>query len=614
MNMDIDLVYLWCDGSDGAYQQKVRAAQEQLKLSLSAREYNGRSSDHDELRYSLRSVEQFAPWVHHIYIVTDNQIPDWLDVNHPKITIVNHKDIIPEKYLPTFNSNVIDAFIHKIPGLSEYFLYANDDTFFARPTDPDFFLSEDGKPIHYVYFQKQYQTNYFHWLLRDAKKLAEEDVGKYIKDAVFSSHNIELYRKSAYAECVAHFEDAYRKMFSNKFRKNNDVQRFLYSCWGMMKGQIIWKDLGATGNLNKVRCIDALDERTFLDFINTKKPNLCCLNDMTMSDEEDIDFYQQIYQKLFPQKSSFEIKDVVKKPLAGVEKLAPAFDKNNIPIVLMTNENSFACCLVAVRSILDHISEQYNYDIIICTNNIYRGMFFLADEIETPKNVRIRCVPIDFILKRQCNLLDGVSYEQISQWSKIFLPRLLKEYDSVICLDADVLVNCDVADLFNLNKKDACVCGSLDFPAHEISGVKQKKMREVFHCDNIDDYINLSVMVMNLDLLRKGRFEENALKLLVDTLSARQDFAEIFNAVLHGKIHVLPPEYNYCEALEYVYLSLYSFFPDDIHKLYQETTENGAKIIHFINKPWNIILGKYSLQWWKTAQNSPAYELILSRK
>ncbi len=94
----------------------------------------------NELKYSLRSVEKFAPWIRNIIIVTDNQIPDWLDVSNPKIRIVNHSDILPEMALPTFNASAIETSLHKIPDLSEHFLFANDDMFFGNHVDKKFFL------------------------------------------------------------------------------------------------------------------------------------------------------------------------------------------------------------------------------------------------------------------------------------------------------------------------------------------------------------------------------------------------------------------------------------------------------------------------------------------
>ena len=141
--MKIDLVYLWCSDSDVQFNAILNETKKNYLIYEDKDKLDVRVADHNELRYSLRSVEQFAPWIHHIYIVTFNQVPKWLNINHPKITIIDHSQIIPKEYLPTFNSTVIEAFIHKIPGLSEHFLMANDDTFFGNETSSDFFFNQE---------------------------------------------------------------------------------------------------------------------------------------------------------------------------------------------------------------------------------------------------------------------------------------------------------------------------------------------------------------------------------------------------------------------------------------------------------------------------------------
>lgn len=85
------------------------------------------------LPYWFRAAEKFTPWVNKIYFVTWGHIPSFLNTDNEKLRIINHKDYIPEEYLPTFSSHVIEANLHRIPSLSEHFVYFNDDTFILRP-------------------------------------------------------------------------------------------------------------------------------------------------------------------------------------------------------------------------------------------------------------------------------------------------------------------------------------------------------------------------------------------------------------------------------------------------------------------------------------------------
>ena len=144
----IDVVYTWVDGGDPQWQERKAAAltengwlDEASRLACNDARYTSR----DELRYSLRALHCFAPWVNHVYLVTDDQVPEWLDTAYPGITVVSHREIFGDTgRLPTFNSQAIESRLHRIRGLSEHFLYLNDDVFLGRPVAPDLFFTPGG--------------------------------------------------------------------------------------------------------------------------------------------------------------------------------------------------------------------------------------------------------------------------------------------------------------------------------------------------------------------------------------------------------------------------------------------------------------------------------------
>ena len=108
-----------------------------------------RFKDKDELKYSLRSVEKYLSWIRNIYIVTNGQIPNWLNLNDSKIKIINHSDLFTnQSHLPTFNSAAIESHLHRINGLSKKFIYLNDDFLFgARVYLEDFYSRSKGYQI-----------------------------------------------------------------------------------------------------------------------------------------------------------------------------------------------------------------------------------------------------------------------------------------------------------------------------------------------------------------------------------------------------------------------------------------------------------------------------------
>jgi Stealth protein CR2, conserved region 2/Stealth protein CR1, conserved region 1/Stealth protein CR4, conserved region 4 len=144
----IDIVYLWVDGNDSVWRAKRRMAASQLSAShrgAIAQHGNveGRYRDNEELRYNLRALERFFPAHGHIYVVTDAQTPAWLKSSE-RLTVVDHQDLIPPQYLPTFDSSHIESYIHRIPNLSERYFYLNDDVMFGAPVAVDDWFFEDG--------------------------------------------------------------------------------------------------------------------------------------------------------------------------------------------------------------------------------------------------------------------------------------------------------------------------------------------------------------------------------------------------------------------------------------------------------------------------------------
>jgi len=160
----IDFVIAWVDGGDPAWQRErdrygkmgektaVEETGEREKSGVACDTRDVRYRDWDCLRFWFRSVEQNAPWVHKIYFVTWGHVPKWLNGNHPKLEIVRHEDYIPGEFLPTFNSHTIELNFHRIPGLSEQFVYFNDDMFLLRQVSPGQFF-RDGKPLDMLALQ-----------------------------------------------------------------------------------------------------------------------------------------------------------------------------------------------------------------------------------------------------------------------------------------------------------------------------------------------------------------------------------------------------------------------------------------------------------------------------
>ena len=605
--MKIDLVYLWCSNADPEFADVMNLARENLLLPTKKNDPDHRTTDHNELRYSLRSVEKFAPWINHIYIVTYQQVPKWLNIHHPKITIVDHSEIIPAEYLPTFNSAVIEAFLHKIPGLSEHFLFSNDDMFFGCETSPDFFF-ENETPIHYIRPLQKYNNSYWNKLLKRGKDLAEWDANLSVAfPAPSPSHNIDPYTKSLYADTVNHFWLKYQEMLPNKFRRNNDLQRFLVSCWGHLTDRLIWKEI----DTKEVAYIEKITDTIENNFVNYP-PHLFCLNDANILTGTDSFNQAKLLQKLFPDKSEFETDEDIISDNQNYG-LKPAFSQNNIPIVFTIDEKFLPFCGVCLTSLIQNISPEYNYDIIVlnCGGNLNLLNDLMQSQL--PKNVSLCLLNVKpYLDTYKKAFMKMFPSSKVTKWAKLFIHEWLNQYSKVVYLDADLLIKCDIAELWNADLDGKAVAGVVDMAAHHLESPKKAQMKEWFHTDNIDDYINLGVMVMNLDALRQMHFTKKLLDLISQIPEKFWNLYDIFNAILHTNIKVLPMTYNYQNGLLRKSENMYSYFRDEYYLPFQKMAQDSTKIVHFTPiKPWHQIIEKEGLNWWTTAKETKFYEMVL---
>ncbi|XP_037954943.1 N-acetylglucosamine-1-phosphotransferase subunits alpha/beta-like [Teleopsis dalmanni] len=204
--MPIDVVYTWVNGSEETFIKTIK----QYDAGYDPARYD----DKNELRYSLRSLEKYAPWVRRVYIVTNGQIPHWLDLSYDRVSVISHELLSPHpETLPTFSSAAIETFLHRIPGLSKRFLYMNDDIFLGAPLYPDdLYTKSEGVRI--------YQA----WLVPDC---ADDCPWTYIGDGACDRHcNIKECQFDG-GDCNANIKSkSVENMINTKFNESNHNKNF----------------------------------------------------------------------------------------------------------------------------------------------------------------------------------------------------------------------------------------------------------------------------------------------------------------------------------------------------------------------------------------------------
>lgn len=309
-SMDIDFVYLWVNGNDLEWIAKRNACIG--KPTGKQENCKGRFFDNGDLRFSIRSLEMYAPWIRKIFIVTDHQVPEWLDTTNPKVQIVDHTEILSPESLPCFNSALIEQSLHKIPGLAEHFLYANDDMYINQPVTPAHFFAEDGKPylfLNYKPFRRLSLWFREHVLrkplsqylqkIRNSSQLVHKRYGKYYGHKLH--HNIDAYRKDIFIRAHEVFAKEFATMLTHHMRSSQDYQRVIFSYVAMAE------------KMGHPRYVDQhhsfrfhIDNQALYHKIERYNPVLFCMNDSEFVSDDDRRQALAYVSRRFPTKSQFE--------------------------------------------------------------------------------------------------------------------------------------------------------------------------------------------------------------------------------------------------------------------------------------------------------------------
>ncbi len=246
VDFPVDAVYTWVDDSDPKWRERRARAMREAGLTGTTDVNSGdvRFRNRDELRYSLRSLAMYAPWIRNIYLVTDDQTPSWLNTDHPNIRVVPHREIFSDpSVLPTFNSHAIESQLHHIEGLSEQFLYINDDVFLGHPVTPLTFFESNGQ-AHYFRSPTSVpptpltddDEGYFA-AAKNNRALLEKSFGRTATHGFL--HTPHALRRSVLAEIETEYAEQHRTTASSRFRTHNDlsITSSLHHHYGYLTGR-----------------------------------------------------------------------------------------------------------------------------------------------------------------------------------------------------------------------------------------------------------------------------------------------------------------------------------------------------------------------------------------
>jgi hypothetical protein len=312
VRFDIDLVFSWVDGTDIEFQ-RARAKRMKSYVVGEGDDSEARYRQIDELKYALRSVYLFAPWIRKIFIVTDSPRPAWLD-EHPSVRLVRSEEFFSDpEALPTHNSHAIESRLHHIEGLSEHFLYSNDDMFFGRPVQPSMFFSPGGV-TKFIEAQTRIglgendpARSGFENSARVNRRLLWERFGRVITRHL--EHTAAPLRKSVLFELEGAFPDDFARTQRSTFRASTDISvtNSLYHYYSLMTGRAVQQDAA------RVRYIDTTARSGLAvlpGMLKERQYDLFCLNDGSfpeVSAEERAMLVTDFLERYYPIRAPWEI-------------------------------------------------------------------------------------------------------------------------------------------------------------------------------------------------------------------------------------------------------------------------------------------------------------------
>lgn len=279
----IDFVFPYVDCSDKIWEKTY--IEERRKKNLPTKIESMRYRNWDNLQYLFRGIAKFMPWIRNVYMIVSNieQVPSW--VNTDEVKIVLHKDFIPEEFLPTFNSTCIEMFLKDIPGLSDKFIYGNDDCFPIHPMkETDFFDNEKivlhtkrDRGLNTQFKRVEYNTESLAAKLLN-KKLEDDPNKSFIK----IQHSINPIKKET-AEKI--LKKAYSKIYNSitPFRDEKNYNQYLYSYYEYFSENIT--------NIDQKYNYYKINRGNLYRICNTiveQSNNIICINDVDELSENEI--------------------------------------------------------------------------------------------------------------------------------------------------------------------------------------------------------------------------------------------------------------------------------------------------------------------------------------
>lgn len=479
----------------------------------------------------------------------------------------------------------------------------------------DWFMPEDNKwSVDFPVFDSNYVGE-----LNCCDEVVQEYLNKY--DCLYAYYQAEFSVYYQYANCTSHniedldyilsviendypdiypsakkYVDGYNHYFCNMFVFKKDLfNQYCEFVFAVLSKYDKWRNDLSLSEIEKRFFISERITGIFIQYLIDTNQKCCPLN---ISYLKNTDVKQDIY---------------------------PAFQENNVPVVFFTDDNYVQYLVVALTSLLEHIKKSCNYDIFILFNSLSEANKKKIKNIfKSIDNASVRFIDVTPYLSDDsiCQFSQGTESVTLSNFYSFLVSDIFKNYRKIVCLHADIIVNKDIAELYNQNIENNWIGASLDIKEILNLRLNEKKRTDIQRKDYLINTLGLEepykyfqdgALIINIEQFNKNNVKSkliDSLRQYPDTLKKSHD---ILNSVCSGHVYFFPVSWNLDWQIEFEYPEYEILLPTSLYEQYLAGTKN-SNIVHYASqiKPWYEPEKNLAGLWWSYARKTGGYEFFLA--
>lgn len=295
------------------------------------------------------------------------------------------------------------------------------------------------------------------------------------------------------------------------------------------------------------------------------------------------------------------------------DSLAPAFSQNSIPVVFAANDRFAPIFGVCLQSLMDQASPEHNYDLVLLHRDVSaQNQATLCGMVASAENISLRFFDVSKLVRDYD--LKANAHISVETYYRLLIQTVLPEYDKVLYLDCDMIINEDIANLYATDVEGYLLAAARDPDfLGQLNGATRKVQRYILKKLNMKDpsgYFQAGVLLFNEAEMRKAYTLEQWLTFA--STPYRFNDQDVLNLHCEGRVKYLDMAWNLMTDCDHTRVRrVISFAPQDIQQAYHRA-HSDPKIIHYAGhrKPWHKKDEDLAEYFWRTAEKTPYYSQI----